>query len=330
MKPISLCGIDVSSKSLSVLTERGGKLLPLATFPNQPNEHPKLCRWLTKGGRSARVCLEATGVYHLELALTLSRHERIEVMVVNPRAMRNHAKAKMQRGKTDQIDASVILDYLNRMDFQPWVAPRQDLLDLREITRRIYQLNREIDRETSRQHATDQTPSITNVIQNDIQVNVRHLKARINRLREKALAIIQNDDKLEEMFCRLISVKGIAEISACNILAEIARLPDDMTPSQWVAHAGLDPVPFESGTMIKRRNISKQGNRYIRAALYMPALVAIQHQPNVKAFYEKLIARGKAKMQAIVAVMRKLLTSIWAMLNHQTDFDGQKFYQLAA
>lgn len=330
MKPISLCGIDVSSESLSVLVERGGELLPLATFTNQPNEHPKLCRWLTKGGKSARVCLEATGVYHFELALALHRHKHIEVMVANPRAMRNHARSQMQRGKTDQIDASVILDYLKRMDFKSWTAPRQELLDLRQITRRIYQLNREIDRETNRQHATAQTPSITTVIQNDIQVNVRHLKARIKRLRAQALVIIQSDDKLSLMFQRLISVKGIAEISACHILAEIARLPDDMMAPQWVAYAGLDPVPLESGTMVKRRRISKQGNRYLRAALYMPALVAIKHEPNVKAFYEKLLGRGKEKMQAIVAVMRKLLGSIWAMLNHNQNFDGQKFYRLAA
>jgi transposase len=330
VRSVSLCGIDVSLDDLTVRVERDGKQLPLATFPNHPDHHPKLCRWLTKGGKSARVCLEATGVYHLELALALHHHKRIEVMVVNPRAMRHHARARMQRGKTDPVDTGVILDYLKRMDFKPWTAPRQELLDLRCITRRIYQLNREIERESGRQHATAQTPSITAAINNDIQVNVRHLKARIKLLRAQALDIIRSDDRLRQMFQHLVSVRGIAQTSACNILAEIARLPDDMTAPQWVAYAGLDPVPFESGTKIKRRRISKQGNRYLRAALYMPALVAIRHEPHIKAFYEKLLDRGKEKMQAIVAVMRKLLHAIWAMLKKSQDFDGQKFYRLAA
>ena len=104
-----------------------------------------------------------------------------------------------------------------------------------------------------------------------------------------------------------------------------------MTPPQWVAHAGLDPKPKESGTTINRpRRISKGGNKYLRTALYMPALVAIRHHQNVKAFYDKLIARGKKPLQAIVAVMRKLLHAIWGVWTYDQDFDGQKFYKLNA
>ena len=105
---------------------------------------------------------------------------------------------------------------------------------------------------------------------------------------------------------------------------------EDLAAPQWVAHAGLDPRPYDSGTSIHRpRRISEVGNRHLRAALYMPALVAIQHEPNVKAFYNKLIAAGKKPMQAVVAVMRKLLHSIWGMLKHDQDFDGEKFFKVA-
>ena len=105
----------------------------------------------------------------------------------------------------------------------------------------------------------------------------------------------------------------------------------DLAAAQWVAHAGLDPRPYESGTSVHRpRRISKVGNRHLRAALYMPALVAIQHEPNIKAFYDKLVAAGKKPMQAVVAVMRKLLHAIWGMLKHHQDFDGNKFFNIAA
>ncbi|TDJ28306.1 MAG: IS110 family transposase [Gammaproteobacteria bacterium] len=88
-----------------------------------------------------------------------------------------------------------------------------------------------------------------------------------------------------------------------------------MTGRQWVAHAGLDPRAYESGTSAhKPRRISKAGNRFLRDALFFPALVASRNDPHVKAYYDKLIARGKKPMQVIVAIMRKLLLAIWGML----------------
>jgi transposase len=102
-----------------------------------------------------------------------------------------------------------------------------------------------------------------------------------------------------------------------------------MTVRQWVAHAGLDPRHVQSGSSIhKPARISKAGNKYLRAALYMPALVAIQHEPNVAAFYDKLVARAKTKMQANIAVMRKLLHAIFGMLKNGANFDGEKFYAI--
>ena len=104
-------------------------------------------------------------------------------------------------------------------------------------------------------------------------------------------------------------------------------LPNDMKAKQWVAYAGLDPKPKESGSSINApRRISKAGNRYLRNALFFPALVAIQRYPNVNAFYLKLTQAGKRPKQAIVAVMRKLLLAIWGMFKSETSWDGNKFY----
>ncbi len=126
-------------------------------------------------------------------------------------------------------------------------------------------------------------------------------------------------------------MKGIAEAAGIQILAELSTLPKDMDVRQWVAHAGIDPMQFKSGTSIDRPSrISRRGNVHLRRALFLPALVAAQHEPHVKAFYEKLLGRGKTKMQANVAVMRKLLHAIYGMLKHDRDVDGGKFYVLGA
>jgi transposase len=100
-----------------------------------------------------------------------------------------------------------------------------------------------------------------------------------------------------------------------------------MSARQWVAHAGLDPKHSESGTSVKgRARISKVGNRHLRAALFLPAMVASQHEERVRAYYQKLLAKGKKPMQALVAVMRKLLHAIHGMFQHEADFDGTKFF----
>ena len=312
------------------MLSRDGKVVPLAEFDNKPESHRKICGWATKGGRQVKVCMEATGVYHLELALTLSAHKKIDVMVVNPLAMRRYAEATMKRAKTDRVDPYVILDYLERMAFQCWEPPREQLFELRSITRRIYQLTRDVDREKNRRHTSSRVSLHRRVIGTDIEVNIRHLKSRIKRLQATAEAVIRSDEELSEKFDRLITVRGIAEVSAVRILAELMFLPKNMKSNQWVAHVGLDPVPDESGKTIKPRHISKKGNKYLRAALYMPALVAIRHSPNVKGFYEALLARGKAKLQGIVAVMRKMLVAIWGMFKNEEDFIQEKFYKIAA
>lgn len=282
---------------------------------------------MTKRGRKARVCMEATGVYHFNIAINLHRHDSIEVSVVNPKAIKNYGSATLQRAKTDIIDANVILDYLKRMPFKEWESPDQNMLELQAISRRMLQLTDSIVREKNRRHASEFKHSLSDIVENDIGVHIRHIEKRIELLQKKGLEIIESDNDLKAKFNLLMSAVGIGQTSAIKLLAELMCLPKDMQADQWVAHAGLDPRPVESGSSInKPRAISRFGNKYLRTALFMPAMVAIQKEPHVKAFYEKLVAKGKKKMQALVAVMRKLLRAIWGMLNSNQCWDGKKFY----
>src|SRR3984893_11864674 len=250
-------------------------------------------------------------------------------MVVNPRAMKDFGRASMQRAKTDAVDAGVILDYLERMPFTEWQPPTPEILELQAINRRIVQLNTELTREKNRHHASEFAGASADAIAHDIEVNIHHLERRIARMQDSGLQLVRGVPALAAKLAHLVSAKGIGEASAMRILAELLVLPDDLAAPQWVAHAGLDPRPYESGTSVHPpRRISKVGNAHLRAALYMPALVAIQHEPNVKAFYDKLVAAGKKPTQAVVAVMRKLLHAIWGMLKHDQDFDGNKFFKL--
>ena len=322
-------GVDVDSQFLVCKIQRNDKQLPIAQFENTSTGHRQFIKWATKRGASAKVCMEATGVYSLLFALALHQTPKIEVMVVNPKAIKYFATASLQRGKTDALDAETILQYLLKMDFRAWQPPADEIFELQHISRRIVQLNGLLTRERNRHHAAKKMGHMGRVVANDTAVNMRHIERRIKTMDSELLKLIESIPELNHKLKLLQSTKGIAAKTGPRILAELSMLPEDMTGPQWVAYTGLDPRPHESGSSTnKPRRISKAGNRYLREALYFPALVASKTDPNIKAFYDKLIAKGKKPLQVIVAIMRKLLLAIWGMFKHNKPWNGEKFYAI--
>lgn len=133
-------GIDVGAAELVIALRRDDTLEPSLTLPNTAAGHRQLLKLLTRRGASARVCLEATGVYSLRLALALQRAlqraERLAVMVINPRASKDFQRARLTRAKTDRVDALGLLEFLSRMDFVPWTPPAEAVLALQQLGRR--------------------------------------------------------------------------------------------------------------------------------------------------------------------------------------------------
>jgi len=334
MKPeptkLNRVGIDVSAKTLDVAIETDGKKIPLMCVNNDHTGHKKLLKKLTKRGYHARVVLEATGSYSFKLAMALEEHPRVEVMVGNPRALKRFAEACMQRGKSDPLDAGSILEFCKRMDFQKWVRPSDACLELRCITRRIRQLTDDVVADKNRLGAKHYEGPTAKMVINDIEVNIRHLEKRIDLLEKTALTLIKPHEDLQSKYDLLITVNGIGQTSALHLLGELMIISKDMTAPQWVALAGLDPRLCQSGTSLnKKKRISKAGNKYIRAALYMPAMTAARRDPHIRSFYLKLVDdRKKKEIVALVAVMRKLLHAIWGMFKYKQPFQGASFHPL--
>ncbi len=320
------CGIDVSAAQLAVaLAGDDGKGLQ-RSFPNQASGHQALILWLQKSGRRIRVCLEATGRYSLDLALALQAVAGIEVAVLNPKKVHAFA-ATLCRSKTDPADAQVLAEYARRMPFQPWQPPPASALELRTLTRHIAALTQQHTQQSNRLHALSASCTGSRWVQQDLKRSLRDLQRRTEKMRRAALALITGDAELRPRFARLLSMPGIGEVSALNLLGELALLAPNLTVRQWVAHSGLDPAHHDSGSSVHRRaRISRAGNRYLRRALYMPALVAVRHDPHLRAFYHALIARHKAKLQALMAVARKMLHAIFGMFRSRTDYDGSRLF----
>ncbi len=328
MDKLDFSGIEISAQELVVALQREGKRKALKPFANTPEGHQAVIRYLSHPGRRVRVCLESTGVYGLDLALALHR-AGLQVMVANPRAVHHFAVALMQRSKNDRLDTVVLLEFALRMPFQAWQAPNAAALQLHAVARRLQALTEMQTAEKNRFHAAQVSETTPLVVRRDLERSLRSHRRALDRLTREALKLIDQDPGLKLRFDLLVSAQGIGDTSAVQILAELAVLSEDFQVRQWVAYAGLDVRECSSGTSLRRKTrISKAGNAHLRRALYMPALVAIRHEPHLRAFYQHLRAQGKPKMVALVAIMRKLLHAIYGMFKHRQPYDGSKVYRL--
>lgn len=325
-------GIDVSSKELVMVVSIDGKQRQPRVFANTPDGHRDIIGVLSKLRGETRVCLEATGVHHFDVAVALSRAENIQVMVINPKVAHNFAKVLMQRSKTDRVDAGVLAVYCERMPFEAWLRPDDEKLGLRAIGRRIAATNKLKTQTKNQLSALKATAGTPKIALDTTEQLIKVLEEQIEQYRGAARQIIGQHPALLQAYRLITGIKGIADASAIQLLAELAVLPEFLTARQWAAYAGLDPRQFESGSSVsKKPRISKAGNKYVRQALYMPALVAAHSEPTIKAYYRHLIDNnGLKKLQALCAVMRKLLHAIHGMLRTQQPFEGRRFYAVPA
>jgi transposase len=318
-------GIDVSAAKLVVAVRGPSGEVREYNINNDASGHKTLVSILTKARKPVYVAMEATGNYHIDAALALTAHPRIHLMVVNPKAARKFAEAQMRRAKTDHVDANVVLEFLERMEFVEWQAPAETLLQFRSLARHLTSLIEERVATKNRLTAAKATRITPSFIIDDLEEAIDQLSQRIDEVQAEALEAVQRDPNVAQKFVALTSMPGIADRAGIQILAELAMLPEDMTPDEVVAHAGLDPRPFQSGTMDLKRGISRIGNARLRGALYMPAVTASQHSPAVAAWYESLTDRNKKPLVAQVAVMRRLLRVAWVLTVRRTTWNEDLF-----
>lgn len=324
--PVStFVGIDVSARELTVAIGKGEGHEPITRFANDRSGHKQLLQRLQPFKGRVRVCLEASGNYSLDVCMVLQACSQIELWVVNPRQARRYAESLNTRSKTDPVDARVLCSYAARMSCQPWVPPSAEALKLRGLARAMASLTQVLIQAKNRRHAAGAADSLPRVVEKEFERIQHYLERRLEHLGREAVRVIGRNAELLRRFRLLQTTPGVGELSAIRVLAELVVLPEALDARQWVAYSGLDPSQHQSGTSVAAApHISKLGNRHLRHALYMPALVAIQHESYLRGFYARLLAHGKAPMQAITAVMRKLLHAFHAMIGSDQPYDGAR------
>lgn len=283
-----------------------------------------LHRWAVKqaGAAVVHLCMEATGVYSQSLAMRLVNQPGTEVSIVNPACIKAFANVQLRRSKTDVIDAEVIRSYAESQHPQPWQPASEVLRQLYQLVVQADAIKASLQQWQNRNHSHSYIPDLPKEVLTSQRAIRRTLKRQLQLLEEAIDQLCATNPTLAQKVMLLETIPGIARKSSVQILAYGGQWLTERTPKELVAHAGLAPHHHQSGTSVRGKSrIDKRGDRRLRKALYMPALVGIVHNPALKPFYQRLLANQKMKKVALVASMKKLLLISRSMLIHKTTFD---------
>lgn len=298
-------GIDVSKARLDVSIRPTGKR---DSVVNDKVGIKALVKRLEEI-RPTLIVMEATGSMERQVSAALGG-AGLPVVVVNPRQVRDFAKATGQLAKTDSIDALVLARFAEAV--RPAVRPLPDevTLELRALTSRRRQITEMIVAERNR------IANASQAVRKRIDAHIRWLEAELKRADKDLDQSIRQSPIWRENEDLLRSVPSIGPVVSRTLLAELAEL-GKLNRKQIAALVGIAPLNRDSGTFRGRRGIWG-GRATVRAALYMAALVASRRNAVIRAFYKRLRDAGKAPKVALVACMRKLLTILNAMIKHKT------------
>jgi transposase len=294
-------GIDVSKAELEVALGPEGEL---ETFANAPQGLRQLVAVLQRRSPTL-VVLEATGGYETAAVMALAA-VGIDVAVVNPRWVRDFAKATGQLAKTDRLDAQMLARYAQAVRPQPRALPDELTRELQALVTRRHQLVQMLTAEKNRLGTAPAS------MRRQIQAHIKWLQKQIARLDDELDQCVRSHPVWQEQEQLLRSVKGVGPVVARCLLAELPEL-GTLDGKQIAALVGVAPLNCDSGKHQGRRRIWG-GRKRVRAMLYMAVLSAVRHNVVIRPFYQRLLTAGKRPKVALTACMRKLLVTLNAIL----------------
>lgn len=312
-------GLDLSQAKIDACL-----LLGMRTYHHQFDNSKAglaaLRAWCQKLGAPAPLTvLEATGRYSDLAALTLHA-AGYRVHLANPRRIKDHARSLGRRNKTDRLDAQLIADFGRTHDLPTWQPPTPDQAHLRMLMRRRADLATMLQAERNRHDG----PALPPALAKSLTRIQRALTKELQTLDAQIAAHLQATPTLHADVQRLCAVAGIGERTALWLCAEVPRhLPNPRAAAAWLA---VTPRVRQSGVSLRHTApIGPEGNRHLRRALFMAAMVARRHNPRLKAFADRLATNGKSKLSVVCAVLHKLLKIAFAILKNQTAYDPNHF-----
>lgn len=298
-------GIDVSRDTLDVAIHGDDSFWQ---FENSKKGIDKLCK-LMKKVKPEIIAFEATGGYEMPLYIALDQ-AGMPASPVNPRQVRDFAKATGKLAKTDVLDARIIARFTSAILPEPRPVPKSQ--QIKEIIARRTQLVQMIVAEKNRLHKAQEN------IGERIMAHIKWLEKELDSTDKELAKSISDSPEWQKKSDLLQSTPGVGPVLATTLLADLPEL-GELNRREIAALVGVAPLNRDSGTWSGKR-IVWGGRSRSRSALYMGTLAATRHNPIIRQFYQRLLDAGKAKKVALVACMRKLLTILNSMVKYNTKW----------
>ena len=319
-------GLDVSKSSINVhIRDKSLDLEIDNTLKAIKSLYAKLKKFYKKEIGDVVFVFEPTGSYSA-LLYRFCAEKGIKIYMPNPKQARNFAKAVAQRSKSDVIDARVLseaiviakLHEIHCPTLNPIVEEIKEIMGYYKLKIKLrVQLSNHLEALTAKEGSKT-------LIQK-LKAEIKQLKKDEEAILQSAYNIIEKDSALKRKYDAIISIRGVGSVAAIVLLHLFIRYPD-ANQRQIVSLTGLDPIIKESGTSVRGKvRISKAGGRLYRGSLFMPTMVAIRHNKQMKAFYERLKAHGKHTTAAQIAVMRKLVVIAHSLYKSEEHYNEEKY-----
>ena len=326
-------GIDVSKQTLDIAINRQNEqqhhlqvsndLKGLKTFEKKAKE------WKIDL-KKALFCMEYTGIYNYTVVDFLSK-KHYALWVEHALAIKK--SSGFQRGKSDRLDAKRIAQYAYRFQdkAQPWIPDRRVIRQLKALFSLRERLIKSKDSLTKPfKEYKKFMPEIYKMLKKGMQTNLRETEKNIQQVEAQLQALIQADEKVQQQYRIATSVKGIGPVSACAMILCSGEFTKIQTGKQLACYAGVVPFEHRSGSSVRGcARVSHWANKKLKKYLHMAALSAIKVEGELKAYYERQLAKGKHKMSVRNAVRNKLVLRVCACIRDNQLYDSHYSYQAA-
>jgi transposase len=315
MSEQSFVGVDVSKLTLDVSILVDNNSFKYKQFNNSKSGYTAMLAWLKRYSDNLWICMEATGHYS-ELVAEYFYQKNILVSIVNPLQIKQFARLTLARNKNDVIDSRLIAQYAERFKPRTFTPRSKDQKSIRELAQLMDTLKQQ-QTQFSNQLGSLQSTAAKKALKSLI----KSLEKKIVCIQEKILAYIKLSSWLTQTVDLLMSIKGVGQLTAINIIAYLPDISQFDNAKQLAAFIGVSPRQYQSGTFTGKTRLSKFGASRLRKALYMPALSAKNKNEHLQPFVSRLENNGLAPKAIIGAVMRKLVHIIFGMLKNRQFFD---------
>lgn len=312
-------GIDVSMRTLDVALYDGKPFIS-RRYENDDKGFREIEQEMLTGiGSDSVISMEATGVYHLKAAIYFQERGYV-VSVVNPLIIKRYSEMKMLRAKTDPVDARTIAEYGFREKAYPFRRKDNKSERIMQLLKQIDDLHDMQSQNRNRLHAIDKVPDADETVLSIYRDLGEYLKFQEKEAKKRIKEIVK--ESYFDEYKKLIEIPGAGECVSSLVIGFFGRFENFQTAKQVSCFIGLNPSLKQSGDSVKGRGIiAKKGNSYMRKIFFMAALSASKYNRSCRELYERLLARGKNKRVALVAVANKLVRQIFAVVKYGRIYD---------